>query len=187
MRSTRKRPAQLRAGHRGHPFVNAASSAAVVSKLHQQRTRIKGPFGGGTGLVGSAGSATKCMHHQHRRQTYLQQECEVVGLLDPDAGRVRHRMSATDPLIANSDPVIQTRARQALAAYRSVVRCRKTTPVNASPMRPALPQEKQISRRHQHPGRHCHLAMRMPANAVRSPNPDADTLSVPQRKCLRRV
>ncbi|MBP8285273.1 MAG: conjugal transfer protein TraN [Rhodoferax sp.] len=163
--------------------VNAANGVAVVPS-YTNNAPESGLFGGGTGLVGSAGISKQSACTTSTAATaYLQQECEVVNYLTQmPAMRTVYPMSATDPLIANSDPVIQSPGAPGGASSAQV--CRTVSQNNPGEY---ITETCTTARKTDFPTCTNTLAVTVnwlytcPANTGSGPNPDANDLSLPQR------
>lgn len=167
--------------------VNATTGAAVVPSYNNNASEA-GLYGGGKGLVGSAGIKKQSTCATSTAPTaYLQQECDVVNYLRQlPALRAVYPMSSTDPLIAGSDPVIRNPNGMGVAGGVSASgqACRTVAQNNPGE---TIVETCSTARKTDFPSCTNTLDVTVdwvyscPANTVSGPNPDPDDLSVPQR------
>lgn len=169
--------------------VNAATGAAVVPGYSSNAPEA-GLYGGGKGLVGSAGVGKQSSCATSTAPTaYLQQECDVVNYLRQlPALRTVYPLSSTDPLIAGSDPVIgnpgATGSMGGGGVGASAQACRTVTQNNPGE---TIVETCSTARKTDFPSCTNTLAVSVnwvyscPVNTVSGPNPDPTDLSTPQR------
>ncbi len=162
--------------------VNAATGAAVVPGYGSSAKEATF-YGGGKGLVGSAGISKQVNCVSSTAATpYLQQECDVVNYLNHLLTKAPYPMTAAEPMITGSDPVI--RHPGAPGGSSSAQICRTVTQNNPGEY---TTETCTTARKTDFPSCASTLSVTVnwlyscPANTVSGPTPDTSDLSIPQR------